>query len=53
MLIIIYHSVWKGFELFGSLCRCTLIEYSFTLVLKGYDNHNCHNKPQSGNGAGV
>ena len=22
-------------------------------VRKGYDNHNCHNKPQTGNGAGV
>ena len=25
----------------------------FTLVRKGYDNHHCHNKPQTGNEAGV
>ena len=25
----------------------------FTLARKGYDNHNCHNKPQIGNGTGV
>ena len=23
-----YHSVWLGFELFGSYCRCTDIEYN-------------------------
>ena len=27
--------------------------YSFTLAGKGYDNHHCHNKPQTGNEAGV
>ena len=27
-LIMFYHSVWLGFELFGSECRCTHIEYS-------------------------
>ena len=25
----------------------------FTLVRKGYDNHHCHNKPQTGNVTGV
>ena len=25
----------------------------FMLAHKGYDNHHCHNKPQTGNGAGV
>ena len=30
-LIIFYHSVWLGFELFGSSCRCTHIEYSSRL----------------------
>ena len=25
----------------------------FTLVRKGYDNHHCHNKPQTENGAEV
>ena len=25
----------------------------FTLVRRGYDNHNCHNKPQRGNETGV
>ena len=24
-----------------------------TLMRRGYDNHNCHNKPQIGNGTGV
>ena len=27
-LVVFYHSVWLGFELFGSSCRCTHIEYS-------------------------
>ena len=52
-LIIFYHSVWLGFELFSSWFRCTDIGYSFTLTRKGYDNHNCHNKSQIGNVAGV
>ena len=52
-LIIFYHSFWLGFGLFGSYFRYTDIEYSFTLVCKGYDNHNCHNKPQMGNVTGV
>ena len=44
-LIIFYHSVWLGFEIFGlrvQVC-CQLVQ--FTLVRKGYDNHHCHNKP--------
>ena len=45
-LIIFYHSVWWGFELFGPLkFRCIVIGCSFTLARKGYDNHHCHNKP--------
>ena len=28
---------------------CIGIGYSFTLVHKGYVNHHCHNKPQTGN----
>ena len=43
-LIIFYHSVWLGFELFGIEFRCSVIGHSFTLVRKGYDNHRCHNK---------
>ena len=48
-LIIFYHSLWFGFELFGlrvQVC-CQLVQ--FTLARKGYDNHHCHNKPQRGN----
>ena len=45
MLIIYFHSVWLGFELFQSLkLRCIVIRCSFTLVRKEYDNHHCHNK---------
>ena len=33
--------------------RYIVIVYSFTLVRKGYDNHHCYNKPQTGNVAGV
>ena len=29
------------------------IGYSFALACNRYDNHNCHNKPQRGNGAEV
>ena len=49
-LIIFYHSVWLGFELFGlrvQVC-CQLVQ--FTLARKGYGNHHCHDKPQTGNG---
>ena len=48
-LIIFYRSVWLGFELFGlwvQVC-CQLVQ--FTLASKGYDNHHCHNKAQTGN----
>ena len=50
-LIIFYHSVWYGFELFGSKFRCTVIGYSFMLARKEYVNQHCHNKLQTGNGA--
>ena len=51
-LIIFYHSVLLGFELFGlriQVC-CQLVQ--FTLVREGYDNHHCHNKLQTENEAG-
>ena len=50
-LIIFYYSVWLGFELFRF--SCIVIGYSFRLTRKGYDNLLCHDKPQSGNEAGV
>ena len=43
-LIIFYHSVWSGFELFGFRVQVHCRWYSFTLEHKGYDNHHCHNK---------
>ena len=52
-LIIFYHSVCLCFERFGLRVQvyCQLVQ--FTLACKGYDNHHCHNKPQTVNGAGV
>ena len=44
-LIIFYHSVWLGFELFGLRVQVFSQLVQFTLVCKGYDNHHCHNKP--------
>ena len=52
-LIIFYHSVWLGFELFGLRVQVCSQLVQFTLARKGYDNHRCHNKPQTGNEAGV
>ena len=52
-LIIFYHSVWLGFELFGLRVQACCQLEQFTLVRKGYDNGDCHNKPQTGNEAGV
>ena len=52
-LIIFYHSVWLGFELFGLRVHMCSQLVQFTLVRKGYDNPHCHNKPKTGNGAGV
>ena len=52
-LIIFYHSVWLGFELFGLRVQVCSQLVQFTLVPKWYDNHHCHNKPQTENGAGV
>ena len=52
-LIIFYRSVWLGFELFVLRVQvCSQLE-QFTLVPKGYDNHHCHNKAQTGNVAGM
>ena len=52
-LIIFYHSVCLGFELFWLRVQVCSQLVQLTLVCKGYDNHHCHNKPQIGNGAGV
>ena len=52
-LIIFYHSVWLGFELFGLGVQVCSQLVLFTLVRKGYDNHHCHDKPQTENEAGV
>ena len=53
LLIIFYHSVWLGFELFGLRVQVCSQLVQFTLARKGFDNHHCHNKPQIGNEAGV
>ena len=45
MLIIFYHLVWLGFELFGVRARVYSQLVQFTLVRKAYGNHHCHNKP--------
>ena len=52
-LIIFYHSVWLGFELFGLRVQVCSQLVQFALVRKGYDNHHCNNKPQTENEAGV
>ena len=52
-LIIFYRSVWLGFEQFGFRVQVCSQFVQFTLTRKGYDNHHCHNKPQTGNEAGV
>ena len=44
-LIIIYHSVWLGSELFGLRVQVCSQLVQFTLARKGYDNHHCQNKP--------
>ena len=44
-LIIFYHSVWLGFELFGLRVQLCSQLVQFTLTRKWYDNHHCHNKP--------
>ena len=44
-LIIFYHSVWLGFEIFGLRVQVYSQLVQFTVVRKGYDNHHCHNKP--------
>ena len=52
-LIIFYHSVWLGFELFELRVQVCSQLVQFTLVRKGYDNHHRHNKPKTGNWAGM
>ena len=52
-LIIFYQSVWLGFELFGLRVQVCSQLVQFTLAGKGYDNGDCHNKPQTVNGAEV
>ena len=52
-LIIFYHSVWLGFELFGLKVRVSSQLVQFTLQQMTITNHHCHNKPQTGNGTGV
>ena len=42
-LIIFYHSVWLGIELFGLSVQVCSQLVLFTLARKGYDNHHCHN----------
>ena len=44
-LIIFYHSVWLGFELFGLRVQVFTQLVQLMLASKGYDNHHCHNKP--------
>ena len=52
-LIISYHLAGLGFELFGLRVQVCSQLVQFTLAGKRYDNHHCHNKPQTGNRAGV
>ena len=40
------------FRTFGNIPNAP-IGISFTLACKGYDNHHCHDKPQTGDEAGV
>ena len=42
-----------GFELFGFRVQVCSQLVQFTLAHKGFDNHHCHNKSQTGNVAGV
>ena len=44
-LIIFYHSVWLGFELFRLKGQVHRQLMQFTDAREGYDNHHCHNKP--------
>ena len=52
-LIIFYHSVWLGFELFGLRVQVCSQLVQFTLARKLSDYHHCHNKPQTENGDDV
>ena len=45
-IIILYHSVWLGFELFGLRVQVYSQFVQFMLDRKGYDNHHCHYEPQ-------
>ena len=57
-ILIIFHIYILSFSLFGLWNILLLVPghclwVQFTLVRKGYENHHCHNKPQTENGAGV
>ena len=52
-LIISYHSVWLGFELFGLRVQAYSQLLQFTLTCKGYDNHHHHSKTENGVGVWV
>ena len=52
-LIVFYRSVWLGFELFELRVPVCSQLVQFMFARKEYDNHHCHNKPQTGNEAGV
>ena len=43
LLIIFYHSVWLGFELFGLRAQVYSQLVQFMIARKEYDNHHCHN----------
>ena len=61
-MIFLYNSFFLNYILSFSLVGLWTIRLlvqvhrhwvQFTLVRRGYDNHNCHNKPQIENGTGV
>ena len=58
MIFYINHFLLIIFSLVGLLTIRLLVQVhrhwvQFTLVRRGYDNHDCHNKPQIGNKVGV
>ena len=52
-LIVFYHSVSLGSELFRLRVQGHSHWEQFYAARKGYDNHHCHNKPQTVNRDGV
>ena len=52
-LIIFHHSFRLGFEILRLRVQVCSQLVQFTLARRRYDNHHCHNKPQTGNEAGV